>query len=155
MLVALLTVPFTSGQLGRPYGAEKHSFSLKEILKASGVWLWQEWILFVFVTAQERSTTWASPPSRAMSKQSLQSPIDVSCYPTAYFCTDMCEAPGDGPVLSIFVLYWVLKIPLRQHTPKPSTALVMHGYRHTPHCSLFLFFGVLRRADRAQKWEWQ
>lgn len=37
---ALLTVLFMSGQLGRPYGAEKHSFSSKEILKPSSVWLW-------------------------------------------------------------------------------------------------------------------
>lgn len=28
---------------------------------------------------------------------------------------------------SIFVLYWVLKLLLRLHTPMPSTALVMHG----------------------------
>lgn len=35
--VALLTAPFQSGQLRRPYGAEKHSFSSKEILKPSSV----------------------------------------------------------------------------------------------------------------------
>lgn len=34
-----------------------------------------------------------------MSKWPLQSPLSVSCCPTPYFCTEMCKAPGDDPVL--------------------------------------------------------